>query len=130
MKKLNELIVVFGFGGIIYCLVEIIYRGYTHWTMLLTGGAVFTVLYMLNIKLKSRGMLPRCFLGCLIITAAEFIVGCIVNIGFDMHVWDYSHEKFNVLGQICPAFSFAWFLICIPAAMLSFLLRRNLRDEG
>ena len=126
--KLNEFIVVFGFGGIIYGMIEVVTRGYTHWTMVLTGGAVFTAIYLLNLKLKSKSILPRCFLGCLIITAAEFTVGCIVNIALHMNVWDYSAEKYNVLGQICPLFSIGWFFICIPATLLAFSLRKNLRE--
>lgn len=109
-------------------MVEVLTRGYTHWTMVLTGGAVFTVIYLLNLKLKSQSILPRCFLGCLIITTAEFIVGCIVNLALHMNVWDYSAEKYNVLGQICPLFSIGWFFICIPATLLAFSLKKYLRD--
>jgi uncharacterized membrane protein len=49
--------------------------------------------------------LLRCLVGCGIITSPEFIVGCIVNRGLHMNVWDYSAQKFNLLGQICPLFS-------------------------
>lgn len=127
MKSFSEAIVVFGFGGIIYGFIEVLIRGFTHWTMVLTGGVVFTVLYLINIKLQNDRILPRCILGCLIITSAEFIVGCVVNIAFHMNVWDYSDEKFNILGQICPLFSLGWFFICIPATLIANTLKKELR---
>lgn len=127
MKNLKEYIVIFGFGGIIYGMFEVLFRGYTHWTMVLTGGVVFSVIYFINGKLKYAGLISRCFIGAFVITATEFLVGCIVNLRFNMNVWDYSEEKYNILGQICPLFSAAWFLICVPATLLAFSLRKRLR---
>lgn len=127
LKNISEAVAVFGFGGIIYGLVEVLTRGYTHWTMVLTGGIVFTVLYLINGKFGNTSIILRCLLGCLVITTAEFVVGCIVNIDFGMNVWDYSRQKYNLMGQICPLFSFGWFMICIPAAGMSYFLKKNLR---
>ncbi len=129
MDKIKEYIVVFASGGIIYSLIEVIFRGFTHWTMTLTGGAALLIIYIMNIKIKARSLILRCFAGCAIITALEFAVGCIVNRGLNMQVWDYSDEKYNVLGQICPLFSILWFLLCVPATLLSFLFRRRF-DEN
>ena len=109
MNKIKEYFVVFASGGIIYSLIEVVFRGFTHWTMTLTGGAALLIIYITNI----------------IITSLEFIVGCIVNRGLHMKVWDYSGEKYNLLGQICPLFSVLWFLLCIPATLLSFFFRRR-----
>lgn len=127
LKSISEAIVVFGFGGIIYGFIEVLTRGYTHWSMVLTGGAVLSAIYILNLKLNSDSLILRCILGCLIITAAEFTVGCIVNLRFNMNVWDYSDEQYNVLGQICPLFSIAWFFLCIPAILISDILKKRLR---
>ncbi|MBQ7548650.1 MAG: hypothetical protein IJT03_02985 [Clostridia bacterium] len=127
MKKARELLIVFGLGGMIYGLLEVVFRGYTHWTMLLTGGFVFILLYFMNISLKSKSLLLRCFIACLMITSVEFCVGCIVNIALAMNVWDYSGLRFNLLGQICPVFSALWFLLSIPASLLSRSLEQRLR---
>ncbi len=127
LKSLSETIAVTGFGGVIYGLIEIIVRGYTHWTMVITGGIVFTVIYLINLKLRSRRILPRCALGCVIITSAEFVVGCIVNLVFHLNVWDYSDRPYNILGQICPLFSAGWFFICIPAVLISNGLSKSFR---
>lgn len=125
MNKIKEYFVVFASGGIIYSLIEVVFRGFTHWTMTLTGGAALLIIYITNIKIKTKGLIVRCLAGCAIITSLEFIVGCIVNRGLHMKVWDYSGEKYNVLGQICPLFSVLWFLLCIPATLLSFFFRRH-----
>ena len=126
-SKSLEYFVIFSIGGLVYGLVEVVTRGYTHWTMILTGGTAFLLIHLVNMNMKNRSILLRCLAGCGIITTLEFIVGCIVNRMLHMNVWDYSGEKFNLLGQICPLFSMMWFLICIPAVILSFLLKKNLR---
>lgn len=122
----REYFTVFCFGGVIYGLVEVVTRGYTHWSMVLTGGLAFLLIHLVNIRMKNSSLILRCLAGCGIITFLEFTVGCIVNRAFHMNVWDYSGQKFNLLGQICPLFSMMWFLICIPAVFLSYTLKKNL----
>lgn len=34
-------LVLFGIGGLIYVMIEVIWRGYSHWTMFLLGGLCF-----------------------------------------------------------------------------------------
>ena len=38
MYTFRELGIVFLIGGISYGIMEILFRGYTHWSMLVTGG--------------------------------------------------------------------------------------------
>ena len=114
MDKVKEYLIVFGTGGIIYSLIEVIFRGFTHWTMTLTGGFALLIIYITNIKIRTRSLILRCLAGSLIITALEFVVGCIVNRGLNMQVWDYSDEKYNILGQICPLFSAFGFCSVFP----------------
>lgn len=128
-NKFREYLTVFGFGAVIYSLVEVITRGYTHWTMTITGGVAFLLIYLINMNFKTNSLILRCLVGCAVITAIEFTVGMLVNRGLHMNVWDYSDEKFNLFGQICPLFSLMWFLICIPGTALSFALNRQLRKN-
>ena len=111
--------IVFVLGGLTYGLIEIIYRGYTHWSMVLTGGAVIFTFYVLLPMLLNIPILISALAGAAIITIYEFSMGCIVNLWFQWNVWDYSHCPGNVLGQICPQFSFCWFLLCL--AFFSFV---------
>ena len=50
--------------------------------------------------------------GAVIITVYELAVGLLVNVKFGWHVWDYSAQPGNVLGQICPTFTVIWFVVC------------------
>ena len=43
----------------------------------------------------------------------EFIAGIIFVKGFKVRLWDYSNMKGNILGVICPLFSFFWFVISL-----------------
>ncbi len=113
-------------GAVIYCLIEVAFRGFTHWTMALTGGLAYMLIYITNIKLKTRSLILRCISGCVIITILEFIVGCIVNRKLHMGVWDYSQRAGHILGQICPLFSFIWFMLSFPAMLLSFFIKGKL----
>ena len=48
MRKILKIFILFLFGGVSYLLVEMAYRGYTHWTMLLVGGTCFVLLGVQN----------------------------------------------------------------------------------
>ena len=120
---------VFLIGATLYSTIEVAFRGYTHWTMTLTGGVIFTLIYLMNKYIKTKSLIIRCLISCLIITVIEFLVGIIVNIIFKMDVWDYSNQPFNLLGQICPVFSAAWFIISIPACLLASFIRKRF-DKG
>lgn len=126
LKKFKEFFIVFSFGAVIYSLIEVLFRGFTHWTMSLTGGAAFLMIHISNFKMKTHNLFLKCLTGSVIITAIEFLVGCIVNRGLHLGVWDYSNQKFNLLGQICPAFSAAWFCLTLPAIYLSKFIKEKL----
>jgi uncharacterized membrane protein len=104
-------------GYFCYSLVEIVLRGYTHWTMCLTGGFVMTILYAINSR-RTMTLMKSCALGSLLITMIELAVGIFDNIIMHWNVWDYSNMPFNFLGQICIPFSAFWFVLCIPANRL------------
>jgi len=126
--KTAECSISFLMGFFIYSMIEIIDRGYTHWTMGLTGGTVLVTLYLIN---SSSGitLIKSCFIGALFITFTEFTVGIIVNKVFEWHVWDYSEVPLNVMGQICLPFTLLWFVLCIPAYFLCRFIHDRLRQE-
>lgn len=122
--KLSQYFFSFLMGYFIYSMIEIINRGYTHWTMSLTGGFILALLYSLNGR-NGMTLLKSCFIGAFCITAAEFAVGIFDNVIMHWNVWDYSDMPYNFMGQICPLFSFYWFILCIPAYFLCRLIRRR-----
>ena len=103
---------VFLLGGCAYGLLEVLYRGHTHWTMLLTGGACALTLFYLREWLLVQPLAVSALAGAIIITVYELAVGLLVNVKFGWHVWDYSGQPGNVLGQICPTFTAIWFVVC------------------
>ena len=106
-------ILVFILGGVAYAMIEVLFRGHTHWTMVLTGGACVLTMYMMSGWLLDIPLIASALTGALIITMYELVVGLIVNIRLGWSVWDYSDMPGNILGQICPTFSTIWFLLCL-----------------
>lgn len=105
-------IAVFILGAGAYGTMEVLFRGYTHWTMLITGGACVLTIYYLQDWILSLPVVLGALAGALIITFYEFFVGVLVNLRLGWQVWDYSALPGNVLGQICPAFTAIWFCVC------------------
>ena len=117
MEKWKQNTALFGIGAVGYSLIEIAARGYTHWTMTLTGGICAVSLYHAHRRLRERSVWFRCVTGAAVITAAELAVGLIVNRMLRWNVWDYSDRFMNLFGQICLQFSTYWFginLLLIP----------------
>lgn len=112
-----EQAVIFVFGAVSYSALEILWRGYTHWTMSIAGGICAFLIYIYSEK-SSGGIAVRSLYGAMIITAVEFLTGIVVNVILKWDVWDYSKLPFNLFGQICPFYFILWFLICIPIIKL------------
>lgn len=107
-------VVVFLTGAAGYSFLEIFWRGYTHWTMSISGGLCFVMLYFMNLSITSFNVLEKCLLGSALITFVEFVVGIAVNVILKWNVWDYSEIPFNFMGQICLPYSVLWFFLCFP----------------
>ena len=124
MNKIIKILILFLTGAVGYSIAEILFRGYTHWTMSLTGGVIFLVLFGIH-SVKDLSFFKKCLLGSAVITAFEFTVGVIVNIILRWNVWDYSDVPLNILGQICLPFTIIWFFICMPAYFLCFTIKKR-----
>ena len=114
-RRIAEAAILYTIGSLGYCLLELSWRGYTHWSMAVTGGICFFLLYQIDTHFSRRPLLWRCFAGALAVTAVEFAVGCVVNLALGWGVWDYSRMPMQLWGQICLPFFLLWFLLCIPA---------------
>lgn len=107
MKQIFKILSIFLLGGISYMLVEVAYKGKTHWTMLIVGGICFLLIGAINeIFPWEMPLALQCILGGLVTTLVEFIAGCIINIHLGWDVWDYSDQLFNIMGQVCLLFFF------------------------
>ena len=128
--KPYELCWFFLLGAFTYSLLEIVCRGYTHWTMTLTGGAAAVGLYLIRAAAPPKTRLLRCLCGALLITALEFTVGVADNLVMGWNVWDYSDMPLNLYGQICLPFTGLWFLLCIPAFGICRIAERRFHPAG
>ena len=108
--------ILFIFGAIGYPILELLWRGRTHWSMALAGGISMVLLLLISRLPLSRPILWLC--GALAITTVEFAIGCIVNRWLHLEVWDYSDLPLNLLGQISLPFSLIWFALSIPGIAL------------
>ncbi len=106
-----EQLFIYMLGAAGYGLIEILWRGYTHWTMLITGGLCFFLLFYLFEIFKENSAIEKAIAGSLLITVVELFSGIIINIILGWDVWDYSDVPFNILGQVCLPYSLLWFLI-------------------
>lgn len=99
-------------GGTVYVFIELLWRGYSHWSMFLLGGICFIALGLINEVIPwEMPLTAQMFIGCAIITALEFITGCIVNLWLGWDVWDYSDLPYNLLGQISVVSSVGWYFL-------------------
>lgn len=123
-----EYILIYLSGAALYGLLELFWRGWTHWTMLLCGGACFLLMYL--IQPFPLPLWRKCVLSASAITTVEFYTGCIVNLALGWQVWDYSCLPWNLLGQICPQFLLLWLALSPPGLWLCSRLRRLIRRHG
>ncbi len=111
-------------GGLIYILIELIWRGHTHISMFILGGICFVAIGLINELFSwELGLVWQSVIGAVIVTVLEFITGLIVNIWLGLGVWDYSNMPFNLLGQICLPFAFPWIALSAIAIILDDYLR-------
>lgn len=115
---------LFWFGGSTYVTLEVLWRGYSHWTMFLLAGILFIIIGLLNEiwnwNLKFR---YQVLISTAIATVLELFTGLIVNVCLGWNVWDYSDVPFNFLGQICLPYTFLWIALSVVAIILDDVLR-------
>lgn len=112
MKTWGKGFLLFLVGGLIYFWLEVLWRGYSHWSMFLLGGLCFVLCGLINEVVSWEIPLPiQMLISAILITILEFATGCIVNLWLGWQVWDYSKLHFQLLGQISLKSSIIWFLL-------------------
>jgi uncharacterized membrane protein len=109
--------IIFLLGAFGYGLIETVWRGYSHWTMMIAGGISFTVFAL--ISRCGIPLLYKCIFGSFTVTVIELCFGSVFNLGLGLHVWDYSNLPFNLFGQVCLLYSVLWgwlSLVAVPFA--------------
>ena len=88
------------------------------------AGGPFCPIYGIGICLCAvllggvRSFLLLSVLSMAIATAVELAVGLFCDRLLSLRLWDYTSEKGNILGYVCPRFSVIWGLLCASVIKL------------
>lgn len=130
LLSLWKYICLFLIGGLSYCGIEVLFRGYTHWTMGILGGICFILCGLVNnIFTFEMPLAEQMGICSVLITLSEFIAGLILNVHLGLGIWDYSDLPFNIMGQVCLPFMLAWFFLSLVAIVVDDLIRWKWFDE-
>ena len=124
-KKAKKYTLLFVLGAIGYAAIETIWRGRTHWSMMIAGGLCFMLFSIVADRLKGKHILIKAAVCAVGVTAIEFAFGVVFNLWLKMGVWDYSNMPMNILGQICPLFSLIWVGIAVAFLPLADIINKE-----
>ncbi len=130
MKRSLRFFLLFCIGGGAYNLIELLWRGHTHWSMFVVGGGCFHLIGRTGNALRGHS---RWLIGgacAAAVTAVEYLSGCVLNLHFKLGVWDYSHLFGNLHGQVCLLYSALWGFLSFPAVRLYRFLDRQISERG
>ena len=103
--------IVFGW---MYYGIEILYRGYSHWTMAVLAGIIAILIGGLNDTFSYEMPFDlQIIIGTCFATAFEGIAGVILNIFLGLGIWDYSNLWGTFFFGQCNIF------FCVAWAVLS-----------
>lgn len=127
MKYLVIIATLFVIGSLFGWVLELFYRRFVSQKKWMNPGFLMgpylpiygfgvVVLYgVSNINLGITNQAVDIIVRILIIglgmTVIEFIAGLIFIKGLKIKLWDYSNCKGNIMGLICPLYSFMWLLV-------------------
>lgn len=129
-RTIFKYLILGNIGGIVYVFIELLYRGFSHWTMYIVAAISFILIGLINEYISwDMKLWKQMLIGACIVTFMEFISGYIINIKLGWQVWDYSNLPFNIMEQICLPFSIIWFFISLVAIVVDDYLRYWLFKE-
>lgn len=115
MKKIIGKLGLFLSCGFIYCMIEILFRGWSHWSMFVLAGflGVFCVDSVNNVLSFDCDYIVQILISTILCIIGEGISGIILNVWLQLNVWDYSKMAFGTFffGQCNVIFCVAWALI-------------------
>jgi len=130
MDRILRVITLWLWGGFLYYVLELAWRGNSHPSMFICGGFCFLLIGGINNWFSwSMSLVRQALIGAGAVTTVEFISGLILNRRFGLGVWDYSEMPLNVAGQICLAYSLLWIPVSVMGILLDDYLRWKLYGE-
>lgn len=103
-------------------LIELMWRGRTHWTMFIVGGICFVLVGLVNeVFTWDMPLIRQQAISTVMITIVELLAGLLINCNYT--IWDYRNAPLNIMGQICLPYTILWFFLSCPAIILDDYLR-------
>lgn len=100
----GDRLTVFLLGAAGYPVLELLFRGRTHYSMALAGG--MSALALRRIRRMPVSLGGKAVLGACAITGVEAVCGFLWN---KKHcIWDYRAMPMNWRGQICLPYTLLW----------------------
>ena len=130
MKRWHKALILSLMGGDLYCMVELIWRGHTHWSMFLLAAMLSLPLDLANEHMAwERPLWLQALIGGSVITLAELGAGLILNVWLKLDIWDYSRLPGNLWGQVCLKYALLWVVLAGTAIVLFDWMRHWLFQE-
>lgn len=124
MTQIYKYLLLFSIGGSLYYYWEILFRGWSHWSMFILGGICFLFCSLQNEQAAWDAPLLMQVLRCdFFVVSAEFITGCMLNLWLGWDIWNYDRMPFNLLGQICLPHALGFAVLCLFAIILDDWIR-------
>ena len=124
LRNAGREVLLFLMGGMGYFCLELLWRGWSHWTMVLVGGLCFIGVGRINEVLDwDTPLVLQALIGTAVITVVEFASGCVLNLWLGLNIWDYSDLPLNVLGQVCLLYAVLWYFLALPVIVVDDYLR-------
>ena len=121
MKSVRPL-VLFDIGGFLYVMIEMLWRGRSHWTMFIVGGLCFVLIGAINeVFTFDMPLVRQMAISAVMVTLVELLAGLIINCNYG--IWDYRNMPFNVMGQICLPYTALWFFLSLLAIVIDDYIR-------
>lgn len=129
IDQLLKYSILFSYGGMAYMILELLFRGKTHYLMSFCGGLCFVLIGIINefIPWKTPLWLQSIIGGLLIVTPIELVFGILFN--SDYSIWDYRNLKYNFLGQISLSYSVLWCFVSLLVIIIDDYLRYRIFDD-
>lgn len=122
MRKLVKPSMLFAIGGLLYIVIELLWRGRTHWTMFIVGGICFLLIGLINeIFTFDMPLIRQQAISAVMISIVELLAGLLINCNYT--IWDYRNMPLNIMGQVCLSYTILWFFLSLPAIVADDYLR-------
>lgn len=123
ITDIPQIILLFAIYSFTGWILEVIYRSFNNRRFINAGflygvfipiyGTGALTLVLLNYLISDANTAVKFTVFTLTLTAIEYITGVLSEKIFNLTLWDYSENKFNINGKVCLPFSASWGIMAL-----------------